>query len=109
MLNKAYLDYMLVVHSIRPAPRAAKEEANILSILLATYYNKGFQAKCRRDSDRPRRISLPQAGEVALYYPIASTRLDRRRRGVSSIGRLLFRTRPFYSRYRRQAGELPLS
>ena len=102
------LDYMLVVHSVRPAPGAATEEANILLTLLATRHGEGFQAQCRRDSSGPRHISLPQAGKVALCYPIASTRLDRRQQGVSSIGRLLFRIYPVYSRCCRRAGKLSL-
>lgn len=46
---------------------------------------------------------------LCANYPVASTRLDRRRRGGSSVGRLLFRTRPVRGRCRRQAGKLPLS
>ena len=95
------LNHMLVVHSVRPAPGAATEEANVLLTLLAARHGKGFQVECWRDSSGPRRISLSQAGEVALCDPIASTRLDRRQRGVSSMGRLLFRTRPVCGRCRR--------
>lgn len=58
------------------------EDANVLPILLATRLGKVFHAEFRRDSPGSRRVSLSQAGEMALCYPVASTRLDRRRRGV---------------------------
>lgn len=103
------LDHVLVVHSVRPAPGAATEDANVLSTLLATRLGKVFYAEFRRDSPGSRRVSLSQAGEMALCYPVASTRLDRRWRGGFSMGRLLFRTRPVRGRCRRQAGKLPLS
>ncbi|KAL2134164.1 hypothetical protein VTI74DRAFT_863 [Chaetomium olivicolor] len=65
---------MLVVHSVLPAPGAAKEEANVLSTLLATRHGKCFQAECRRDSSRHRRIGPLKLGGFVLSYRLDPVR-----------------------------------